>query len=347
ADFNLVRKDDTTVVPLSGYVATLRPGEGRFGGAVAVEEGTTNCIVSRDFETWASYVTGNATGTVEFRQDPIYGKVVKLKKTDGGSGRFGLKGTLSGLSGSIYTHSVYVRALSGTGRIACMYVDAAKTGGGLITSQNYRNLSDLPLGQWVRIATAIDGSPDTLAGGGSVYVWVDTDNGECEFAYPQVEAKPFATSFVDGTRAAGVLTYDASIMPVQSATVAAWVWVPPSSHWPTTSWRRIISNANDFAARTIALYLSPTDRKLYLELSDNSNTRQTISSPSSVAEGWHHVVATWDASRMALYVDGSLVAQKPSPSLPTSHPYSWIAVGSRTDDMDHLNGLIDELLILP
>src|SRR5690606_26799147 len=28
--------------PLPGYVATVRPGEGRFGGAVAVEEGTTN-----------------------------------------------------------------------------------------------------------------------------------------------------------------------------------------------------------------------------------------------------------------------------------------------------------------
>src|SRR5690606_18462941 len=84
-----------------------------------------------------------------------------------------------------------------------------------------------------------------------------------------------------------------------------------------------------------------------LEISDDSNTRQTISSPSSVAEGWHHVAATWDASRMALYVDGSLVAQQPSPSLPTSHPYSWIAVGSRTDNRDHLNGLIDELLILP
>src|SRR5690606_33936354 len=112
--------------PLEGHVATIRPGEGRFGGgAVAVEEGTTNCIVRRDFEKWDSYVTDNATGTVEFRQDPIYGKVVKLKKTDGGSGRFGLNGTLSGLSGSIYTHSVYVRALSRTGRIVCMYVDAA------------------------------------------------------------------------------------------------------------------------------------------------------------------------------------------------------------------------------
>src|SRR5690606_22729787 len=30
--------------PLPGHVATLRPGEGRFGGAVAVEEGTTNLV---------------------------------------------------------------------------------------------------------------------------------------------------------------------------------------------------------------------------------------------------------------------------------------------------------------
>src|SRR5690606_31359430 len=36
------------LAPLPGHVATLRPGEGRFGGAVAVEEGTTNYATNGD-----------------------------------------------------------------------------------------------------------------------------------------------------------------------------------------------------------------------------------------------------------------------------------------------------------
>src|SRR5690606_21284914 len=49
--------------PLPGYVATLRPGEGRFGGAVAVEEGTTNIVPDTDM-TSSSWTKQNGC-TVE------------------------------------------------------------------------------------------------------------------------------------------------------------------------------------------------------------------------------------------------------------------------------------------
>ena len=38
----LVDATGTAIVPLPDHVVTLRPGEGKFDGAVAVEEGTTN-----------------------------------------------------------------------------------------------------------------------------------------------------------------------------------------------------------------------------------------------------------------------------------------------------------------
>jgi len=320
--------------------------DGKFGKAVMVEEGTTNCIVSCDFETWASYVTDNATGTIEFRQDPVYGKVVKLKKTDDGSGRVGLRGTLSGLSGSIYTYSVYVRALSGTGRIACMYVDAAKTGGGLITSSSYRNLSDLPLGQWVRITATKDGSPDTLAGGGSVYVWVDNDNGECEFAYPQVEAKPYATSFIDGTRSPETLTIPtAGVLNPQEGTIECWVYVPEFWKQGIPNWRRIWGIGRDAGAGMYVLYYAPNTGKIHFTIWNSSGVAQTIS-VNKPTVGWHFFAAKWSASEMALFIDGVKVGSIANPSLPSSFADTVISIGCRPDDpYDNVNTLIDDLRI--
>src|SRR5690606_26637303 len=44
-----------SIKPLDGSVATLRPNEGRFGGAVAVEEGTTNLFPSEKQGEWNTW----------------------------------------------------------------------------------------------------------------------------------------------------------------------------------------------------------------------------------------------------------------------------------------------------
>jgi len=76
ADLNLVKKDGTVVEPLSGSVATLRPGEGCFGGAVAVEEGTTNLYGNPFFQNgtdgWSSYNwSGGGKIYVEAMETPV------------------------------------------------------------------------------------------------------------------------------------------------------------------------------------------------------------------------------------------------------------------------------------
>ena len=55
---DLLKKDDTTISPEIGAVATLRPNEGKFSGAVAVEEGTTNLASTpKDLSSsdWTNY----------------------------------------------------------------------------------------------------------------------------------------------------------------------------------------------------------------------------------------------------------------------------------------------------
>src|SRR5690606_34525286 len=46
-----------------------------------------------------------------------------------------------------------------------------------------------------------------------------------DLSSPQKELKPFPTSFVDGTRAAGRLMYPPEIINVQEGTFSAWVYV--------------------------------------------------------------------------------------------------------------------------
>lgn len=202
-----------------------RFGRGLTGQAVMVEEGTTN-FVPTDFESgWVSYIIGTAAGSTTFRQDSRYGKVMRLTKTDGGADRYGRRGALSGMSGSIYSQSISVRALSATGRIAAMYVDAGGSTG-LITTALFRNLADLPLGEWVRLDIATNGSPNTLTGSGNAYIWIDSANGDCEFALPQVELKSYRTSFIDGARAAESLTIPTAGVLLPDEGTVELIWTP-------------------------------------------------------------------------------------------------------------------------
>src|SRR5690606_5037560 len=50
-------------VPMVGAVATYRPDEGRFGGAVAVEEGTTNLIADPFMDGSITFSTRNLDGS--------------------------------------------------------------------------------------------------------------------------------------------------------------------------------------------------------------------------------------------------------------------------------------------
>src|SRR5690606_19412918 len=59
--FNGSSQSTQGLQPLPGAVATLRPGEGRFGGAVAVEEGTTN-LVDPDPRNYTAHDWGSGSG---------------------------------------------------------------------------------------------------------------------------------------------------------------------------------------------------------------------------------------------------------------------------------------------
>jgi hypothetical protein len=180
--------------PLSGAVATLRPGEGRFGGAVAVEEGTTNIVPSNrlKFEGWTAYSGAQVTRTqnVEF---PEIGRndATRIRST-GGTGRLKYYVSIeTSIAGQAYTGSVYIKNIgSKPVQFSTQFGPSVTVNPGERTRAIVSGIGDGTSGFQLRFeALNVDDDLDFIAWG------------------PQAERKPFATSFVDGTRPDGILAY--------------------------------------------------------------------------------------------------------------------------------------------
>lgn len=339
------------------------------------QEPTKNCVSNTDFENgWSDYVTGSSTGTTSFRIDPIYGKVMRLTKTDSGSGRYGRRCALSGMFGSVYTHSIYVRKLSGAGRIACMYVDASKSGGGLCVASNYKMLSSLPVGEWVRVAHSQDFSPDTLAGGGYAYVWIDSGSGDCEFALPQIECKPYATPFTPNER--GGMVYDCSgydyhaklsleetpewvedpemggsyrfngsqsiklndslPSPPDQVTVSAWVKTDDAS-----AYQHVFSKGVNTIS--CAIYQS----KMYCKFNIGGVNRNPKGNTILQSNRWYHLVWLYDGTNIKFYIDGKLDMTSPTYTGQIREDDATTIIGAEfsTYPMNMMKGLISDVRV--
>src|SRR5690606_8578903 len=204
--------------------------EGRFGGAVAVEEGTTNLWTNPGWldgtlSGWSTYSHLGSTGIREVVRDARFGYALRLAKTDSGvDGRWGVSQNKTWhQTGSVIADSVYVKVISASNEamLRC-YSDYVNSGGSsyygrgwalnLNTFELYplkrestRHLTITPVGDgWYRIEF-VTVEEDIVRG--TSYYWIDGAPAEVLLAYPQKEAKPFATSFVDGTRAEGRLLH--------------------------------------------------------------------------------------------------------------------------------------------
>jgi len=125
----------------------------------------------------------------------------------------------------------------------------------------------------------------------------------------QIEQKPYATSFIDDTRAAENLTIPtAGVLNPQEGTVECWVYFPPSSRWsvagqvPTIFWAG--SNSTGVSANQI--YADVVGQgALRLVIYDSSGAHKLIRTTSAITSGWHYLAYKWDGTGpLAIYVDG-------------------------------------------
>lgn len=337
-----------------GQVPTITGGVsgmmGKFSGAVAVGEATTNRILNPSIETnttgYGSDGTVTLTRSAEYA---LFGQYSLKWVHSSGSANvyYNVSGTLG--TSTTFTFSVYARKGDGSAPTGVtMSVDST-------LGSFSPTITDVG-GGWYRIygTRAIGGSLGNHVVGltnlGSGTTWY--------FDGWQVEARGYTTPYVDGSlgsgfawtgtahastssRTAAVLAYPnlRNINPLKGS-VSAWILM----EYYKTSTGAVIWNAGDASGEFVGQISN--DGKVQLYINGNQITHQT-----ATPAGWHHVVYTWDIpnNTMRVYLDGvaSTSAGTPTTTPPTLHA-STIQVGgsSPIGTTYNWNGLIDDFAIL-
>jgi len=122
----------------------------------------------------------------------------------------------------------------------------------------------------------------------------------------------------DGISSQVTVSNAASLNPVQTITISAWV---NAQYWFNTP--RILEKGN--SDNQYALFVNGSGQLEFL-LSGVANGALMTTPPS---EGvWHHVAGTYDGSLISLYIDGQLVAQQPA-SGPLAITTDPLAIGDK------------------
>jgi len=319
-------------VPMVGAVATYRPGEGRFGGAVAVEEGTTNLYGNPFFKNgtdgWRSYNWGGGGKIyVEAMETPV-GNSAMIMDNEGATAYLTLIQSVA-LPDAVsnYTVSLLVKNLSSQPCTVQLYM-----------GRSYYTIGTVNPGDgWVRLTRTYVAGEYTQS---SDHHFRIAAGQKIAIAAIQLEQKPFPTSFVDGTRAAGRIMYPPELINVQEGTFSAWVYVGDGL---------LQSHAYIFAFHdgTSILLLLQRNPSGILEARVGGRTIGFIGF-SSLPQGWHHFALTWTTNQAVIYVDGEQLTVS-SLSEPLPVPVNpRLTIGAHpTINNRSLNSMIDELLILP
>jgi hypothetical protein len=316
---------------------TPRFEQGRFGKAIMVEEGTTNLFTNpRLLNNGSEWTPVSATAWVDSSGEYPY--IHCETQWDG------VYQTLS-LSATTYTLTYLVKHKAGSNTIGSHFdgppsLKIRVDRGAWV----YGNIITVPSdGNWHLVEIQA-----TYTTAGSYRVFLQPGRGVTEvsefyFKYAQIEQKPYATSFVDGTRSPETLTIPtAGVLNPQEGTVECWVYVPSFLQPGIPYWRRIWSIRNSGGDGLYALFYYPIDDKFHFRIDSSVSTDIAVTKPSV---GWHYFACKWSQAEMALFIDGVKVGSIVNPSLPTSFGDNVISIGARTDGIDYINSLIDDLRI--
>lgn len=276
-------------------IATLR-SDGKFSGAVAVEEFTQNYMLT-------PLTLSGGTGwnsTIAIESETLFGyPVMSATATASGNGwsRSCTNGILELTPNSYAVTSIWIRKgttnvmpgwyMQGTTFDGTTwtyrdpihgYITSTSTlydinGKNITTNFNWSNMSP---NTWVKEVVLIKNihTNNIRLNGNWYYLSSSSTSGVCYFSQPQLEAKTFATSFVNGSRSSGKIIYPTLLRPV--GTVCFWAKFDEDYHTRTNWWARIIDQHSGSSTGTgIVLY---SDGQVKLGISNTSF--------STVNTGW-------------------------------------------------------------
>jgi len=321
--------------------------QGQFGQAVLVEERTTNLISSNCFRT--IYSTGR-------------GITLSYIGEENGYSKYAVGGTWTG---GTYPYMFYIQRVSFIGGVTYSAQARIKFSSSIIQKLtvfggiNYVNQPmnkagttyNVSIGDYEKIFynVGFEYTSSTSQPGYLVFRPLSdgtTFNAQTDFIwvkYIQVEQKPYATSFIDGTRSPETLTIPtAGVLNPQEGTIEFMVNLNTLS--PSTY--NAFFTSGDFAPLPRILimreFVGGDVNKIRVWDGDGSSEAILTSVTTLQAGIWYYVAFTWSPSGRKLYVNGVLEA---SNTRSNNLGFATLAKIGSWGNESYLNGLIDDLRI--
>lgn len=267
-----------------------RFGQGRFDQAVLVEEGTTNQIANP--LTFSGWGTSDTVEDNDGTFHPLNAKFIRVKNTAWGC----QSNSIPASNGQTWSVSFIARKGTGDGEPKAAIMIMNPNNGHVSNILPSFSSKDIRNG-WVRHeATFTINYADTGYICLRFYVTA-TNGGYHDFALPQLEQKPYPTSFTDNTRAVeGLRIPTAGVLDPTEGTIS--FFVRPN----------IVTDWNNFCSTSVTngrflLYFSKNGDAKF----DYGTSNQGVIAPNTIKEGvWQHIAIRWSAStnKQAIFVNG-------------------------------------------
>lgn len=335
-------------------VFTLREKEGRFGGAIAVEEGTTNLV--------SAYLP-------EFENLPIGGKVEKAYTTTEIAdakvqwtrlGKHKWKVTfLTDFPGRVQVDMTNTMSWDTEKTVSYEllehYLVPGSTGTFSVSRVSYGNIYNNEPGQKSITYPITETNWQGVTGVGFRTSWADgaviKAGSFMVFQNIQVEQKAFATSFTEGNRSPGRLSYEMEtlgISPLSDWTISGWF----KRHPGVSNWSGLFGMGGYYlAGESEFMIWSNHNGQLKMFSHDNKSGRSLtlIGDPNpGELEEWFYLAVTHRAATDEYvfyvftkdrYVKNERILAHANPIAPT------LCIGGTASSSHVFNGLVDEVRI--
>lgn len=276
-------------------VASIRKKEGRYGNAIAIEQGRTNVIQQPNDPTQWTISIDTAYGYVSHSfVDTEFG-IKALRKTIKNVAKTDYRGTLTTIPWNTprnmntpYTFSIYARLISGDGNLSLDF-EGKKEDGSRVDIQKSFALTT----EWTRCTlTSTLASADFASINGSMKVYtnpgpVADSLSTIDIVMPQMEQSDYPTSFTATSRPDGFLQYPKDVINTEEGTISMWVYTYGASTSPSP----VYSSGVDNGAGAFDFLISQSD-KPYVRMI-NANGSVQLRPDIGMFDQWNHIVVTW------------------------------------------------------
>lgn len=301
---------------------------------ILLEEGTENLIetqggASQDWSKWNHYTDTSYWSNVSQTDDTLWGlwgKVFQGTNVNSTTALLYDYYPYSVSANTNYTFSVYLKLASGSWTGTARFVMRTSSAEIISTSKSITITSD-----WQRFTFTV--KPTSAYSGVGIALELQSfpTSTVLYAAYPQLEAKAYATSFAKGTRDYEKLAvpFDGTKVTPTEGTVAVKFYYPTGGFTGRIDDKTILflGDRSITNAQRMHLWWNSASSTLNLNVANDGGTLTHIfSQPLTLTTGWHTAVFKWKKNgeyyTVNLAVDGTVIASTTSLSA-TNFPTSW------------------------